>query len=302
MGKMTPKGGPQSAWLWGNLLLICCVVETGCVVATTPKKGVGTSHFPHVAGAIVDINVSWYYNWKPHTMRITQPRGVEFVPMIWDETFVEPKQLDLAKKSGTVLLGFNEPDHVAQANMTVQQALDLWPHLMATGMPLCSPATAADPSSPGSWLEQFMESANARGYRVDFVCVHWYGETFDPDRAVYTLKSFLQAIYRKFQLPIWLTEYSLIRWPDPPIYPSWKQQAEFASKSVAMLESLPFVERYAWFSLHPWTEDGRDTISLSYQDGSLTPAGLAYKRGPATALSNVGTVATGVQDEGWLDR
>jgi len=222
--------------------------------------------------------------------------------MIWDSTFVEPKQLDLAKKSGSVLLGFNEPDHAPQANMTVQQALDLWPYLMATGMRLGSPATAADPSLSGSWLEQFMEGANARGYRVDFVCVHWYGETFDPDVAVYRLKDFLQAVHRKFRLPIWLTEYSLIRWSNPPIYPSWEQQAKFASKSVAMLESLLFVERYAWFSLHPWTKDGSDTISLYYQDGNLTPAGLAYERAPATPLSNAGVIGIGGQHEAWFDR
>src|SRR5262249_35947653 len=92
-----------------------------------------------------------------------------------------PKQLELAKKSGSVLLGFNEPDHPQQANMTVQQALELWPHLTATGMRVGSPATAADPSLSGSWLEKFMDGAKARGYRVDFVCVHWYGEKFDTD-------------------------------------------------------------------------------------------------------------------------
>ena len=86
------------------------------------------------ARAIAEINVSWFYTWQPYPMRITQPDRVEFVPMIWGETFVEPKQLELAKKNGSVLLGFNEPDLPDQANMTVQQALDLWPHLTATGM------------------------------------------------------------------------------------------------------------------------------------------------------------------------
>lgn len=299
---MRPRGAPHLARLWGILLLVGCVLETGCGVATSPKKGVGAWHFPHVDRAIVDINISWYYNWKPHTMRITQPHGVEFVPMIWDENYVDPKNLDLAKKNGFVLLGFNEPDHPPQANMTVQQALDLWPHLMATGMRLGSPATAADPSLPGSWLEQFMEGANASGYRVDFVCVHWYGETFDPGDAVDKLNNFLHSVHRKFQLPIWLTEYSLIRWSDPPIYPSWQLQAKFASKSVAMLESLPFLERYAWFSLHPWTKDESDTISLYYNDGNLTPAGLAYARATAAPLSNAGAIGTGVQDETWFDR
>ena len=294
---MRTAGAPQSAWLWGIFLLVGCVFETGCGVGISAKKGVGAWYFPHVDRAIAEINVSWYYTWEPHTIRITQPRGVEFVPMIWDETYVEHKQLDLAKKSGSVLLGFNEPDHPDQANMTVQQALDLWPHLMATGMRLGSPATAADPSLSGSWLEQFMDGAKARGYRVDFVCVHWYGGRFEIDGAVNRLKSFLQAVHHKFQLPIWLTEYSLIRWSNPPIYPSWEQQAKFASKSIEMLETLPFLERYAWFSLPPWTKDNSDTTSLYSQDGDLTPAGVTYQGDPTTPPSNAGAVGTGVADE-----
>ena len=128
----------------------------------------------------------------------------------------------------------------------------LWPDLMATGMRLGSPATAGNPSVSESWLDKFMEGAEARGYRVDFVCVHWYGGMFDPARAVKTLEDFLHAAYRRFRLPIWLTEYSRIRWSDPPSYPSWDHQAKFASESIAMLEPLTFVERYAWFSLPPF--------------------------------------------------
>ena len=283
---MRCHGAPQSAGLWGIFLLASLVFVTGCGVVASPKKGVGTWYFPHVHRAIAEINVSWFYTWQPHPTHITQPDRVEFVPMIWGETFVEPKQLELAKKSGSVLLGFNEPDRPDQANMTVQQALDLWPHLMATGMRVGSPATAADPSLPGSWLEEFMDRAKARGYRVDFVCVHWYGEEFDIDGAVNQLKNFLQAVHRKFQLPIWLTEYSLIRWSDPPTYPSWEQQAEFAAKSIEMLETLPFVERYAWYSLPTWVKDGSDRNSLYYQDGRLTPAGVAYQKGRVMPPSN----------------
>ncbi|HEU4342092.1 MAG TPA: glycoside hydrolase family protein [Candidatus Binatia bacterium] len=248
------------------------------------KKGVGAWYFPHVDRAISELNVSWYYTWQPHSMPITQPRDVEFVPMIWDETFVESKHLELARKGGSVLLGFNEPDRRDQANMTVQQALDLWPRLVATGMRLGSPATAANPSYPGSWLEQFMDGAKARGYRIDFMCVHWYGRKFDIDEAVNRLKNFLLTVHRKFRLPIWLTEFSLIRWSNPPMYPTWEQQAKFASKSIAMLETLPFVERYAWFSLRQ-SRDGSDRTSLYYRDGNLTPVGVAYKTGPTVPPS-----------------
>jgi len=288
---MRLKGTPQSAWFWEIVLLASCLFVIGCGVAASPKKGVGTWDFAHVNRAIAEIDVSWFYTWQPHPMRIKKPDRVEFVAMIWGETFVESEQLELAKKSGSVLLGFNEPDRPDQANMTVQQALDLWPHLMATGMRVGSPATAADPSVPGSWLEQFMDGAKARGYRVDFVCVHWYGEEFD-EGAVNRLKNFLQAVHHKFQLPIWLTEYSLIRWSDPPTYPSWEQQAEFASQSIEMLETLPFVERYAWYSLPPWMKDGSDRNSLFFKDGELTPAGIAYRKGQNRAPSNARAVGT----------
>jgi hypothetical protein len=51
-------------------------------------------------------------------MRITKPDRVEFVLMIWGETFVEPKQLELAKKKRFRPARINEPDLPDQANMT----------------------------------------------------------------------------------------------------------------------------------------------------------------------------------------
>ena len=278
------------------VLLVGLLIATGCAVSASPKKGVGTWYFPSVNRTLSDANVSWYYSWQPHTMEIRPPRGVEFVPMMWDETFVKPKELELAKKSGSVLLGFNEPDGSDQANMTVEEALDLWPELMATGLRLGSPATAANPSVPGSWLERFMNDARARGYRVDFLAVHWYGDKFDVEEAVSSLKDFLVAAYHKFQLPIWLTEYSLIRWSGPPAYPTWQQQAEFATKSVEMLETLPFVERYAWFSLPPWNKDGSDTNALYGQNGEPTAVGIAYRR---AALKQSGSMARWVKKPNW---
>jgi Glycosyl hydrolase catalytic core len=69
-----------------------------------------------------------------------------------------------------------------------------------------------------------------------------------------------------------------------------------------MLETLPFVERYAWFSLPPWMKDGSDKTSLYYQDGDLTPAGVAYQKGPTTLASNADAVGTEVPDETWVDQ
>jgi hypothetical protein len=131
----------------------------------------------------------------------------------------------------------------------------------------------------GKLARALLKWCGERGYRVDFLAVHWYGDNFAVEEAVNTLKDFLEAVHHKFKLPIRLNEYSLIRWSDPPGYPSWEEQAEFAAKSIEMLERLRFVERYAWYSLPPWwTSDSSETAALYYQNREPTPVGIAYRR------------------------
>ena len=119
-----------------------------------------------------DLHVAWFYNWSAKSGEVAPP-GVEFVPMIWFGRDAVPATLDRAKREGNgTLLGFNEPDHTDQANMTTDQAIDRWPKLESSDVPLISPAAA---SAFGGWLGDFYTKANARGYRVDFTAVHWYG-------------------------------------------------------------------------------------------------------------------------------
>jgi hypothetical protein len=49
-------------------------------------------------------------------------------------------------------------------------------------------------------------------------------------------------------------------------------------------------------------KDGSDRNSLYYQDGDLTPAGVAYQKGPTMPPSNADAVGTEVPDENWLIR
>jgi Glycosyl hydrolase catalytic core len=237
------------------------------------KKGVSAWYFPAVTTALDDVGASWYYTWAAQRGNVTGPAGVEFVPMMWGPGSVNQSTLSQVKSQGSTLLGFNEPDLQGQANMTVAQALDLWPQLQGTGMRLGSPAPAYGAATPGGWFDQFMAGASARGYRVDFIALHWYGSDFST-AAVNHLRSYLQATYDRYRKPIWLTEYSLINFPGSPKYPTPAQQAAFASSSVAMLESLSFVERYAWFAL-PATE-GSGT-GLYRLDGTANEVGEAYR-------------------------
>ncbi len=256
----------------------------------SPKKGVGSVDWSYASGskALADARVAWMYNWHawPWKEADAVSSGVEFVPMVRYASSVNEKELSVARYYGKTLLGFNEPDHKDQADMTVQQALDLWPQLMQTGLRLGSPVSAGNPSEPGSWLEQFMAGAKERGYRVDFICVHWYGANFDSTQAVTELEHFLTTAHDKYNLPIWLTEFSLIRWIPKNtfpffegLYPSQEEQAAFVPAAVSKLETLPYVERYAWFGLSPWPERIRgESTNLYDWNGTATPVGVAFRQ------------------------
>jgi len=103
---------------------------------TTGKKGVdfntnmtnGTWN-----GDIVNLKAFWFYTWGT-PLPNGSPQNCEFVSMFWgqgnvtDGNIAAVKQL---KDQGKVkyVLGFNEPDRGDQSNMTVSQALALWPKL-----------------------------------------------------------------------------------------------------------------------------------------------------------------------------
>lgn len=218
-------------------------------VAGISAKGVGATPGSGVTQALKDSGASWYYNWSSTTGPIAKPTDIEYVPMIWGADAVTDTVLDQASKEGKALLGFNEPDLPTQANMTPEQALDLWPRLQSTGLRMGAPAVASGGDDTGGWLDRFMRGASERGLRVDFIPVHWFGGDFGPD-AANQLRRYLQAVHDRYQKPIWLTEYGLIDYSqETPRYPNQQQQADFIKASSTMLNGLGFVERYAWFAL-----------------------------------------------------
>jgi RNA polymerase sigma factor (sigma-70 family) len=246
------------------------------VVATSDRKGVSAVNFDGVTAALTQSGASWYYNWATTPNGIVAPANVSYVPMIWGAADVTTANLDEVSKEGGILLGFNEPDNPSQSNMSVAQALSLWPQLEATGMTLGSPAVASGAATPGGWLDQFMAGAKARGYRVNFIAVHWYGGDFQTAAAVSELESYLEAIWAQYHLPIWLTEFALTNFSGPtPVYPTEEQQAAFLTAATAMLDSLSYVQRYAWFSLPTSSDSG--TTGLFNPGPSVTPVGQAFE-------------------------
>ncbi|GIH27461.1 hypothetical protein Aph01nite_57710 [Acrocarpospora phusangensis] len=252
--------------------------ESPASVAAAPsgKKGVAVWNAPNVSQGLARSKTSWYYTWASHHDGITTPANTQFVPMIRAAENVNPGALAQARSAGPYLLSFNEPDLASQANMSVEEALSHWPKLMKAGRILGSPGVAFGGDTPGSWLDRFMKGAKERGYRVDFITLHWYGSDFRTQPAVSHLKSYLAAVHKRYGKPIWLTEYALIDFSDGnSTYASDAEQAAFLTASTRMLSTLPYVHRYAWFGL-PATA-GKPGSGLFHEDGTPTRSGEAFQ-------------------------
>jgi len=241
------------------------------------KKGVCVWTFRGVSTALRESGATWYLTWSTSHVGITTPRGAQFVPIVRTAANVTPVALVQAEQSGPILLTFNEPDINTQANMTVGDALSIWPRLMATKLQLASPAVATGAATPGGWLDRFMKGVAQRHYRVNFIAIHWYGADFQTDAAVTQLKSYLDSVHHRYDPPVWLTEYALIDFGAAgPVYPTGAEQAAFVTASVRMLDNLAFVKRYAWFAL-PAASSGPST-GLYTSGPRATAAGLAFAR------------------------
>ncbi|MBK3577158.1 sigma-70 family RNA polymerase sigma factor [Streptomyces sp. MBT65] len=244
-------------------------------IASGAKKGVGVWSFGGVSQALAASGASWYYTWSTQHSGITTPSSGSFVPMIWGAKSVTDASLAQARSYGPYLLGFNEPDMAQQSNMTVDQALELWPRLMAAGKILGSPAVAYGGDTAGGWLDRFMSGARTKGYRVDFITLHWYGGDFRTPQAVDQLKSYLAAVYARYHKPIWLTEYALIDFSQGTRFPSAQQQADFVTASTKALDGLSYVQRYAWFGLG--ADPAKPSSGLFTNGTTTTAAGRAFQ-------------------------
>jgi RNA polymerase sigma factor (sigma-70 family) len=238
------------------------------------KKGVGVWKFTGLKDALADVGAKWYYNWAANNNDVPGPAGVEFVPQIWGQANVTDATLQQAKSEGSELLGFNEPDQGGQANMSVADALADWPKLEATGMRLGSPAVSYGGDQAGGWLDQFMTGAKQKGYRVDFITLHWYGSDFS-NAAVDQFLGYVDAVHKRYGKPIWITEFGLQNFSGTPKYPTSAQEVAFIKGSTRGLESRSYVERYAWFGL-PAVGDSVD-FGLYKNGDTPTDAGKAYK-------------------------
>jgi hypothetical protein len=242
------------------------------------KRGLAANAAPSAAFAPTASSpgLAWWYNWASQS-----PGGdarIEFVPMIWGGGSLG----QTIPAGSTDLLGFNEPNFKAQADLTAEQAAADWPMVEAKGGPgirtvspgvnFCGSAsdssqcTESTVTDPYTYLKDFFAACS--GCRVDAVAVHWYNCDLPSLRAYLegntdaggTLQGFVQ-----FGKPIWLTEFSC---DDTH---SVADQMAYMQAAVPYLESNPHVARYAWFSAK-----NIPNAELANSDGSLTDLGTTY--------------------------
>ena len=227
----------------------------------TGKKGWGGA----ADGTAALVNPLWSYDWNNGA---TSTLDTEYVPIRWGggETW-DPYSTDNSIQKSTHILGFNEPDSTAQANLSVATAIADWPNLMQSGLRVGAPAVSdSGVSGQGlDWLYSFMSQANALNYRVDYVPVHFYKCGWSASQ----LYNYLLGIYQQTGKPIWLTEFNYgASWCIPDTL-TQAQEAAAIQQFVDTLDSAPFVERYA---IYQWFPTNRAMVV----NGALTPAGVVY--------------------------
>lgn len=243
------------------------------------KKGLGLSEKMRPAeknlGFLQAVGAGWLYNWNIHRP-LALPQEIAYSPMIYRAGGEMSRHLDSIQANAVAhgffeLLGFNEPDAKSQGNTSVEDALDAWPALEATGLRLGSPATV---HPDNEWMIEFMKGADQRGLRVDFVCMHSYGGP-----GVESLIRKIEKVHELFKRPIWITEFAVADWDAKSTAENrFKPEriAAFVRELLPILESMDIVERYAWF--HGGISGGPLASSKLFNpDGSLTVVGEAYR-------------------------
>jgi Glycosyl hydrolase catalytic core len=248
------------------------------------KRGVAYDLATPADLAALAPGVSWWYNWSPNpNSGIPADYGtkydMDFYPMLWNGNFSPASVIAYLKANPSIkyILVLNEPNLTSQANMTPQQAAQLWPQYenvsAQAGVKIVGPAmtwgNTPNYQDPVEWLDAFYAayraSNNNHDPQIDYLAFHWYDYGLDDqlDRLGKYGKSF------------WVTEFA--NWHsqnDGAQITTRDEQEKQMTAMVATCESRVDVVRYAWFTGR--VNPDPHFSSLLGQSGELTPLGTTY--------------------------
>ena len=244
------------------------------------KKGTG-GYFP-------GLDAGWYYNWG---LGNDSEPNYHYVPMAWGAGGAMPRGVArlIGKSDVNHLLGFNESDNCEDQSGQYNNLCDpevavaYFENLMGTGLRLGTPAPREN--GPFGWLDEFSEIARQRNVRFDFVAVHWYDWGSNPRNSPNApateiferFKNYLHSVHDKYQLPIWITEFNANPNRGNAI------QDEFLRLALPYLDSLDYIERYAYFQPDPRNSSTPNEPAYYYDaNGNLTNIGEIYRNHPST--------------------
>jgi len=237
-------------------------------VPCSTKRGVGlnpdTWSDPSNPGFLCgDLNslgpLNWWYDWgkvdihgwSGESYSCPGSKGPPgFIPILRKHEY--SKAEDLPEFEADTILGFNEPNHKSQDNISPEWTAKEWIKIQARfpDKILVSPCAApcggsgCNGGDTKEWFNSFFGNCTQLGgCKVDYLATHIY--TCDAD---YTI-TFLKDLYETYGLKIWLTEFAC------PFARDVDQIKTYMEKVVPMLESADYVEKYAWFASRFATQD-----------------------------------------------
>lgn len=238
------------------------------------RHGLAWSWIGRDPDAPEDYGASWYYHWSTRTIAGV---AAEFVPMLWSDWPSLKAQLlqDVSREYCGPLLVANEPEFDTQANMTIEQLIDLvdWVAVMYPCAYVVAPQSHVcwyelDPPTPPcpamgerftveGFIRQYQATHEGANPPVDAWGLHYGDVTVWPGR--------LAGLLAQLQIePVfWYTEFNFCG-ADMARFGDWLNHLNYN----------PLVERYAY-----WTnlQETNHCVLADFDTRRLTELGLVYE-------------------------
>ncbi|KIJ60663.1 glycoside hydrolase family 128 protein [Hydnomerulius pinastri MD-312] len=233
--------------------------------AANAKRGLAFADSSDTGDISVAENtqVSWVYDWGTTAPSYLADSGITYIPMQWGASGVENFAATVKASGAQTVLGFNEPDFASQSNIEPATAASLWTQyiqpLKADGVRLGAPAVTNAPSGT-PWLSQFI--GNCTECTFDFIPLHWYGDGLGP------FYDYIWSFHGEFaSWPLWVTEFASTS-------TNVTEVQDFASQAITYLDSLDWIEGYAWFAFY--RQDAGSYYNLLDANGQPNALGQIY--------------------------